>query len=470
MAQDVEEKTIAVGNLINVLNNKSQEVRKLSEDIEQKENEQKMLYNQVEELREMYHRNISSVEEEKQKVLESLQLARQESQHLLEKVKDYNDVVSAKSGMSKSLESKTKDYEDIKKALKNTIDENESLQMDLISKENSNSILLQEIQRLREVNSYAMNNITDLQGQKNDYKTSLELTRKESQTLENKLLKFEELSRETETLKETCASLTLEKTKLENDLKNKKQELERALQSLKLCKKESEELIGKLDQAHIWETELMNLNRAHNELMNEKSDLQSELIEKRRNLDSLLQALNDKNEIFLKSTQKIASLENELINLKKAHDELLTEKNILQNDFDNKTEALNNLYNNLEIKIEENRELLEKLKGLEVSTNTNMIALHNENLTAHNTLNAIQKESAVLIDKLKHYESIESEYEKLKNEVRHQMALVKQLQENNQDLNSQNNNLQAINQDLENSLINTRTQVRFFFSFLFATF
>ncbi|KAL0894525.1 hypothetical protein ABMA27_013104 [Loxostege sticticalis] len=469
LSQDLQEKSTAVENLINIINSKSQEVTQLKDDIERKDEAQKMLNNQLQKLKDLYSRNMSAVEDEKTKALRSLQLAQKESQELLEKVKDYSDVLHRNDDMTKSLATTSKEYNELKNVLKDTMEENQSLQMDLISRENNNSILLQEIQRLREVNSYAINNINNLQDQKNEYKTSLELTKKESEILGDKLRQFEYIAQETDTLKEAFEALTNEKEKLENELRNKKYELEKALRSLKLCKKESEELIGKLDQTQIWEEELARLNESHNKLMDEKHALQSELTEKSRNFESLLKTANDKNELLLKSSQKIADLENELIDLKKAYDKLLADKNDLQNDFDNKTEDLNNLYNNLESKIEENRELLEQIKGMEVhqkATKSNLIALQNENLFTQNTLSAIQKESAALIDKLKQYETLESEYEKLKyeneciqNELSKQLSALKKIEKENEDLVNENINLQTINEDLEKSLINTRNEL-----------
>ncbi|XP_063839143.1 golgin subfamily B member 1-like, partial [Ostrinia nubilalis] len=469
LSQDVEEKSTAVQNLINIINTKSQEVKQLKDNIEKKDEEQQILNNQIQKLKEIYSHNMSAVEEEKVKALESLQLARRESQELLEKVKDYSDVLHRNNDMTKSLATTSKDYDDLKNVLKDTIEENKSLQMDLISRENNNSILLQEIQRLREVNSYAINNINNLQDQKNEYKTSFELTKKESEVLENKLLQFEYLSQETDSLKMAYENLTKEKEKLEHELRSKKYELEKALKSLQLCKTESEELIVKLDQAQMWEDELARLNEAHNKLMDEKHALQLELTDRRRNFESLLKTVNSKNELLLQSSKKIAELENELIDLKKGYDQLLVEKNDLQNDFDNKTEDLNNLYNTLEKKIEENRELLEQIKGLEVhqkTTKNNLIALQNENMLTQNTLSAIQKESAALIDKLKQYEVLESDFDKIKceneclqDELSRQIAVLEFTKKENKSLIDENKHLQTINEDLEKSLINTRNQL-----------
>ncbi|XP_049866864.1 cytadherence high molecular weight protein 2-like [Pectinophora gossypiella] len=465
LSQDVEEKTTAVANLMTVINNKSQEINKLVDDIESRKKQNKDLHDELKQVKEKYGSNLTELENEKKQVLDSLQLARQESRELLEKVKDYDDVLHKREEISKSLETQLEDYNELKNVLLNTIEENKRLQSDLTSLENNNSILLQEIRNLREVNNLAVENISSLQNENYKYKLSNELTRKESEILGDKLKQFEDLREHLQKMRDSHEKLMEVKNKLENELQKKAKDLDDAIHSVELTKKDSEHLLEKIQQSENLKEDMIKLSKDYQKLVNEKQTLQKDLIDKSKELDNLLQSLTnlkEENEDLMQKFKKADSLENELAELKKAYDDLTKEKSILQADYDNKTEEINHLYNTLEDKIDENRDLVDQIKSLQyhqAEAKSNIEKLKDENLNNQSALNTARKESEELVNKIKNYEALLREYEDLKR-VHYQIEKEKdKLQRENLELNVQTQNVMAQNEDLEKALINTRNEL-----------
>lgn len=452
LSQEVEEKTRAVGNLMNVIQNKSQELNRLMEDIEIKEKENGELNKQVHEIQE---------------------LARQESQELLHKMKNYEEVVHKKDEISKSFTEQAHDYNKLKNDLKKTIDENNKLQMAIANRENNNSILLQEIQRLREVNSYAVD-------ENNQYKLSLDLTRKESEVLENKLVQFEELREKLHGLTESQEKLLVDKNRLERDLRDKANKLDDAIHTIQLTKKESDNLIEKLEKSENIKEDFAKLSRDFQKLLAEKDSLQNELEDRKRDLDNLLQnsdRLRIENDRLSQNFNNKVKLEKELEYLKKNYDHLMEKKAELQKDFDNKTEEIDMLHGTLKNKIKENNNMLDQITYLEhnqMAAKSSISSLQNENLSNQTALDSARKESATLMDQIKSYETRAIEFDKLRRahehiklekemlqgELNRQRADLKRVEKENHELNLQSQNLLIHNEDLEKALINARNEVR----------
>ncbi|KAJ8729628.1 hypothetical protein PYW08_001209 [Mythimna loreyi] len=475
--QDFEEKTKAVENLMNVIKNKSQEINKLIQDVENEKEQNKNLCKQLNELRDRFDSSRVSLENEKLQALQSLDVARQESQELLNKVKDYDEVIHKKDDVTKSLEQQLKDNKELQDLLMATIEENRELKKDLDSRENHNTILVAEIQRLRDINEYAVESINSLEDQNNQYKMSLDLTLKESGELKDKMLNYENLSLQLQNLQSSHEKLVNEKTLLQNELLENSYELENAKHSIELSKRESEEIIDKLQQSQgSKDNEISRIREAYQKLSGEKYIVQKALMEKTRDMDDLLQALNNlklENDKLLQACGQSDGLEQELESLRNAFAELSNERNILEQ---NKTEEFNHLYNTLEKKIEENRELMEHIKTLEsnqAAAENTIETLQSEKMMTENKLNVMKKESLELVDKIKDYENLENEYAKLKNaldqmagekenlqaELNRQLAELGKIERENSELQSTSQILLTHSEDLESALVDARSQL-----------
>lgn len=475
--QDLNEKTDAVDNLINVIKNKSLEINKLMEELGKERDQNKNLYKQLNELRVRFDSSCVSLENEKLEALQSLQVARQENQELLNKVKGYDEVIHKKADLTKSLEEQLQDKKELHDSLMNSTEENRRLKGELDSHENHISTLMEEIQRLREINEYAVESINSLENQNKQYKMSLDLTKKESGELKHRMTDYDDLSLQLQNLQTTNDKLLNEKTILQNELLGHSYELENAKQSIELNKKKSEEIIDRLQQSEgSKDKEISRINEAYQKLSSEKYMVQKALMEKARDMDNLLQALNSlklENDKLLQERTQTNRLEQELDDLRKAFAKLSNERNILEQ---NKTEEFNHLYNTLEGKIEENRELMELIKSLETKQATAKNAfesLQNEKMMTESRLNEIKNERSELVHKIKHYEILVNDFEKLKNshdqmtsekenlqsELNRQLTELRKFECENSELHSHSQILLNHSEDLENALIGARTQV-----------
>lgn len=480
LSQDMEDKQQAIDNLINVLKNKSQEIDTLMEGMEQKSKENSDLYTEIRNLHDSYSRNLTALGSEKSHALQSLQISKKESHDLLEKVKDYDDLVNKQEDISQSYQKLNEEYNRLKALLISSQHENETLQMNLTSRENNNSILLQEIQRLQEANNSAVDNISALQDEKHQYKMSLELTKKDSKILEDKLQLLEDLSYKFKQLKESHGKLIQEKYKLENELSNKTSDLDKAIHAIALTKKESKDLEIKLRSSEHIKSDYESVDCAYKKLVKEQQGLQTELDEKKQELDSLLKSYNNlKNNLKRlndQSSEKISSLSSELLSLKHCYNDLLAEKESILHDFDGKTEEINNLYNSLERKIEENKALSEKLQLLELNNRTVQGSINTLQEVHYSTVNEIcvlRKESKELMDKVKFYKTLESKYDQLmrdheqmkgendnlQKELDVQKAKLRKIAGENEALHSESQHFLSHSEDLEKALINERSKV-----------
>ncbi|XP_060805457.1 putative autophagy-related protein 11 [Amyelois transitella] len=459
LSQDVKDKTAAVENLINVINNKSKEINTLLGEIEVKENENKDLLRQLNELRDIYECNISAAENEKKEVLESLSLAKRESEELMNKLKDYEELVQSQNDMTNSFEAKIVNYNQLKQALLDTIEENKNLEM-------SKALLLNEIQRLKEVHTYAVNDIDDLNEENNKYKSSLELQRKKSEILEDKLSQFESLSQELQSLQETHENIISDKRKLEKDLLETKYELENEKRSAEVSKKEIEEL--KLKSENL-ANELHRLGESYQTLVKEKYDLYGDLTEKNKKLLELQQSLDnlkEKNNCLQDRSSQINKLEKTIDDLKNTCAKLDSEKQLLQKD----------LYQTLQVKTEENTRLLNEityLRGKHEAVKSNLDDLHNENLSTKQSLTIMRKESDELLNKLKYYENLENDFikmrqdhykvqmekQQLQDELDCQLKNLKQIKQENNALQKESFTLMRHSEDMENALVDARSQL-----------
>ncbi|CAG9784619.1 unnamed protein product [Diatraea saccharalis] len=482
LRQDVKEKSKAIENLRNIVDRRAQEIGLLVDELEKKDSEKKVVSKRYQDLRNMFEHSITETENEKLRALQSLNLVRRESQELLNKINEHNLI--PKNGET-SVEIKLKDsYKIENKEIPHQHPDNDT-------------ILLNEIQQLREVNTLAICSIDNLQQERNRYKTSLELTKKKSDIMENQLKEFESVKEEMESLKFAHDNVTKMKDELENDLEEKKAELETALKSIQLCKKESDELIKKLDNFKSLEEEFDKLNNTYKQLMTEKERLHYDLLEKSKESDKLnvayerlmtekegihyallekskenenfLQTLKTQSEDLKEASEKLKSLENELCKLRIDNEILRKENNTLQKELNNKAKEINNLNNTLETNLKEHLYLTQKVQILEYNqkaANENIIALQNENAISQTTLNGIRQESIILIDKLKHLEALENEYETLRmhnesmqDELNRLSTTIETIKKENNNLYKENQDLQTVNKDIEQALIDARNQL-----------
>ncbi|CAH0700806.1 unnamed protein product [Spodoptera exigua] len=434
LKENLHENTSAVDNLMSVIKNKSQEINKLMQEMERKKDENRDLLGQLNDLRERFSSSLDRMEKEKLQALQSLQVTRQESKELLDKIKDYDETIHKKEDATKSLELQLQENKEVQNML---IEKNRNLEKELTTRDNNNSLLLQEIQRLRELNQYAVNNINSLENENNQYQISLDLTQKESGELKNKMMYYENLSNQLQNLQESYDKLFTEKSQLENQLL------------------ESDELINSLQQSE--ESKANELSRLTEQLTAEKYAADEEIIEKKRHIENLLQNLDTltlEKEHLLRRCKDADDLERELENLKVTYVELSHERSMLQNDFDNKTEEFNHLYNTLENKIEENRELIEQIKTLEA----NQAIILSDVKSAQDRFHVMEKKSDDLVNRLKFFENLEKEFQEMKKA--------------HDDLKMERDNLefklkiqlddlkimQEENENLQNALIGTRTE------------
>lgn len=476
LLEENQEKTTAIANLSHVMNNKSLEVNTLREEAEQTKKENDKLYKQLQDTKLKFGSSVLELENDKQNALCSLQLARQESQELLQKVKDYDELVQKQDNLSKSLVSQEQDHNEIKKMLMDAIEENNKLKLDLVDRENDNVILLQELHRLRDNHQNAIANINNLQEENRENRLSLALSKKDSEILEEKLKQSEDLKKHLEAVQSTNQKLQSEKLKLEGELKAKADELDDTVHVVELTKKESEKLLEKVQQSESLKDNMIKLSTNYQNLVSVKENLLSEIADKKKDFDNLLQTLNQLKVANEKLLEKSNNLKQEIEDSKKAYNDLLREKNALQTDYDSKCEELNNLYNTLESKIEENRDLLNQVKYIQLhhkEAENSIAALHDEKMNAQTTLTAVRRESDVLMDKLKQYGTLANKYDQLKKdhdqiceenerlmgELETQLKDFVRLVAENQKLNIHTQNLTTQNEDLEAALIGARTEV-----------
>lgn len=390
-------------------------IKHKSQDVNRLNEDKEKLNNANSELFKKIQTLQESLDIEKVEAKKSVQLARQESQELLEKVKDYDEMVLKQDDFAVSFQSQNEEYNKLNDLLKQTQDQNKH--------------------------------------------------------------KLECLSDELQKLKDSHNILLQEKKRLENELHSKTLELDDALYSIQLKNQESEELVNKLHGSENLKTDFFKINDAYTRIKMEKQAMQNELTDKQNDFDKLLQSFDNLQSQNKLNTQEVESLNFELAGIKSAYDNLLAEKNMLQSDFDNKSDEINNLYNTLETKIEENKELSRRLMKFEhnqEAVTSNMNSLLQENISTKTNLATLKKESDELTERVKYYETLETEYDKLKidhykiraekdrleRELNHQVTDLRRVERENHDLSSHSQDLLSHSEVLEKALISARTEVR----------
>ncbi|XP_037297635.1 uncharacterized protein PFB0765w-like [Manduca sexta] len=283
LTQDIEEKNTAIANLMNVINNKSQNINNLLEEIEHRDSDNNNLQKELQDLRAKCKSSTDILVREKMETMSSLQLARQESQELLKKIKDYDDVIHKNDDISKALEAQVEDYNKLKEMLLNTIEENKNLQINLASRENNNSILLKEIQRLREKKQMLQNELVGKSYQLGNAIHSMELTKKESEELMERIHDTEKLKEDLLKANVNNQNLVQEMQILRNDISKKDKEIEMLQENLNYLKKQNDNLIKVSENEVVLEKQLTELKKAykleqlkkeHTALQKEKEELQ----------------------------------------------------------------------------------------------------------------------------------------------------------------------------------------------------
>ncbi|XP_063529672.1 kinesin-related protein 4-like isoform X2 [Cydia strobilella] len=406
LRKEIKDKSDAVENLMGVIKIKSLEIHKLTD-------ENQNVCSQLELLGEKYKDQVN--------------LSRQESQELLRKVKDYDDFVQKQEDLSNEIEQKMREYESLKILLKAKLEENEKLKSDL----------------------------NHLQNEDTCNKKNLEISKRESSLMETKLSELEDISQQFMNLKQAFEQLSKEKNGLEQELRKKASQLESAIYSIKLNKKES------------------------GELLKQSESIQGELTRLYSNNDLLEQQINqlqEENKALKIESARLSNLEYELLDLKKAIAELLKEKAELEHSFKIKEQELNHMHNILDCKIEENKSLMEELdtlKSYHLQATNNIKTLENENELHQTELDRCRRESSVLIEKLQFHNKLENELlnlktdhgaiklekERLQKELDAQLLDFQKVQEEKRELQSRTDDLLAHNNDLEKVLVNTRNEL-----------
>ncbi|XP_061706916.1 LOW QUALITY PROTEIN: centromere-associated protein E-like [Cydia pomonella] len=406
LREEIKDKSDAVENLMGVIKIKSLEIHKLTD-------ENQNVCSQLELLGEKYKDHVN--------------LSRRESHEFLRKVKDYDDFVQKQEDLSNDIEEKMREYESLKILLKAKLEENEKLKSDL--------------NRLQNEDAYN--------------KKSLEIFKRESSLMETKLSELEDISQQFMNLKNAFEQLSKEKNGLEKELRKKASQLESAIYSIKLNKKES------------------------GELLKQSESIQGELTRLHSNNDLLKQQINhlqDENKALKTECARLSNLEHELSDLKKAIADLLKEKTELEHSFKIKEQELNHMHDILDRKIEENKSLMEELDTLKshhLQATNNIRTLANENELHQTELDRYRRESSVLIEKLQFHNKLESELQELKTdhdgiklekerlqkELDAQLLDFQKIQEEKRELQNRTDDLLAHNNDLEKALVNTRNQL-----------
>ncbi|CAG4973136.1 unnamed protein product [Colias eurytheme] len=455
LVQEIEDKKSSVDNLKEIVDSKSHEINNLTNIVESKSSKNLELLQQLNNNEERYNKKLSLINHENETAIDSLKSAQRESYEVLAAFRSYIQKNEPKQSESLPKEQKN---------INNDEDGGDSL--------NSNSsVLLHEIKKFHEVSIHSLHSLLD-ENIRN--KESLDISRKESKILAKKVQDIEELREKLNDLKHSHDNLLKEKSTLQNELNDKKRELEDLINSFLLTKKESNELLERLNKNENIKDEFLKLNALHQKLGNERNVLKKELQNKEKELENLtndLDCCRKENAKLLSENKRIRDLEAKLIELESDYRNLNTERERLQEMFDAKTEEMNNLYNNFELKIEENRHLFDKIDQLQVNESmaqNNILDLKHENLNIKNNLMLVKKESALILkkvetdlDNLKHaYDTVNKEKQRIEMELEAQQKHLQKINEENKMLYNQKQELIMHSEDLENSLINARTALK----------
>lgn len=448
-------------------------------EIEGKNVDNENIFRKYQEIQEEHKISFEALEKEKTEVLASLQIARQESQELLQMAKSYDDMVHKQDNTEISQH---ENQNKLKELLLKTITENKKFKNNLIHQENKYSILLQEVQELRELNNHAIRNVNNMRNERDQYKMTYELAKKESDELASKHSKFEGLKQELDYLRESREKLMENKHILENEIHDKNIQLDLAINSFDLSKKESTDLLKKIQQYENSNEDLNKVKTVNDNLLKENLIMSQDLSSEKKKVELLgneIKQLKEQNECLLEITQNKSVLEKDLMDSKISFDELSTKNINLHKEFDKNTIEINSLKDNLKDKIEENMELTEQIQSLkhqiEASTE-NIKLLEKENFTTQNALSGIKKETAYLNDKAKEYEKLQIEFhnllkdhldiktekELIENELTKQTAHINKIEKENRELHSHSQTLLLHSKDLESALMNARAEVLLF--------
>ncbi|XP_038217821.1 interaptin-like [Zerene cesonia] len=449
LVQEIENKKSNVENLKEIVESKSQEINNLTNIVESKSNENLELLQQLNSNEENHNKKLALINYENETAIDSLKSAQRESYEVLAAFRNYlqkNEPTQLKpDGLPKDKGSDIYDE-------------------DGFSVHSNKSVLLNEIKKLHEISIHSLHSLLD-ENIRN--KESLDVSRKESKILAKKVEDIEELRQKLKDLKHSHENLLKDNNTLQNELSYKKRELDDLINSFLLTKKESNDLLERLNKNENIKDEFLKLNALYQKLGNERNVLKNELQSKEKELQNLTNLLNcckNENEKLLLENLRIQGLEAKLIELESEYRNLNTERERLQDMFDAKTEEMNNLYNNFELKIEENRHLFDKIEQLQVKKSD----LKDENRNIQNNLMLVKKESAVLLrkvetdlDNLKHaYDTVNQEKQRLEMEIEAQKKQLQEINAENKILHNQKKELLVHSEDLENALIDARSALK----------
>ncbi|XP_028035820.1 girdin-like [Bombyx mandarina] len=455
LLQENEEKCLAVENLMNIVNTKSKEIDHLISEIDHKNIINNNLITQVE----SHASTIEILESEKTRTLTSLEISKCESQELLKRTQDYENLVHQNNELSKELSDQVEEYNMLKEQFERLTKDNEKLQYEL-----------HEIEKLQEINKACTDEIAKLKDERDHLKTSLVLTKKESEVLDQKLMEFENLRQQFHNLRESEQKLSIDKYQTENLLGDENSEQDTAGESIQLYSRESSISIKKLYDTENLKEDILSYHESYQNLKNENLNLKtiiSNLEKEKINLIDQISNLRHENEKRLHTDGLVSELEEELNSINKTYELLMIEKNKSELYLEDKNKEVINLQNQLESRIAENKQLRQQLIELDselfISKN-NFKSIETEN-------DELQKENEKLTVSIRKFESdlnlLQKEYEAVKME-RNQIEKVYETllvdlntaKKENEELAQQSQTLLSHNNDLENALIMERSLVK----------
>ncbi|XP_050685370.1 putative leucine-rich repeat-containing protein DDB_G0290503 isoform X2 [Leptidea sinapis] len=492
LENDLVSKNTALNNLMDIVQNKSQEISNLTNQIEEKQIENSELYKEIKTSQVIYNESLSNLANENQMAIVSLKEAQRESQEILEAIKSFVNINNS----------------NISVAFDDTI---EKCKKDLLRIDNdTDSVLIKEIKKLHDL---SIQNLHALLDENIQFKESLEVSRHDSLILKNKVESLESLNVNYNKLKESYDKLKEEKDLLERESNSKnfefeltKKKSEQLMKQLNetedvrndfvklkseyhgvlqernelmdkvkynenLVEKKSEELMKQLNETEDVRNYFVKLKSEYQEVLQERNELMDKVKHNENLLETIRRDLDDlkeENETYLEGKEKQKLLEQELINYEKLFKNLENENTSLKEELSIKSGELIKLRNDLEDKIRENNNISDHINSL----HTIEMSLQNDISNMQAMLIAAKKENADLETKLHKYKNLETdidnirsaydgivnEKENLEKVLQMQQQQVHRLQEENKVLTIQNKDLLDHSEDLQNSLVRTRSQ------------
>ncbi|CAK1549664.1 unnamed protein product [Leptosia nina] len=450
LSKELENKTEAFESLKEAMNSKSKEIHCLNNELEAKERKNIQLSEDIKINRNMYTKSIESFKNENEIAINTLKAKQRESREILDIIRQHLQNESEPNLNSFVERTDYSEHEE--------------------EKEIENSGLVNEINNLHNISIHSLHTLLD---ENVHYKETLDISRQKSENLERKLSDFQNLNQAFNELKNSYELLRSEKHTLEEELKLKNYELDDLINSFQLTKKESEELNQRLNETEDLKENFVKINVLYQKLVNERSVLQNDLKHTTVALENTKQYLDDckqNNEQLILENRRLVDLERKLNSLKEDYENVTVEKQELMNNIANKNQEVNHAYCELENKTLENKNLSNKIEALQQKdiNAENSISILKDDITL------VRKESEEFKEKIMFLENIQAEFNNLK--LTHQNMLLEkekieyefeglqkhlqQISEDNRQLTQHKLDLLSQLENLEKALINAQNALK----------